>query len=291
MQTHPSHPGDIVADIESQSERILTDFGDGQMVWHRWSSPHPDRPPLILFHGGFGSWTHWIRVIEPLRAYAPVIAADLPGLGDSDDVALPHTPEKLADILVQGLEQILDSGQPFHLIGFSFGGLLGSLVAATFADQCLTFTAVGASGFGDLHHAVKGVELPNENMTSAETDLVLRKNLELLMFADAGATDDLSLHIHHANLIRGRVRSRRISLSDALLQALPEISARIGGIWGELDATGGSLNAIKKRADIFQKLQPEAPFDIIEGAGHWVMYERPEAFCETLLRHLQRLPA
>ncbi|NQV98414.1 MAG: alpha/beta hydrolase [Rhodospirillales bacterium] len=277
-----------IAELENQAERIETDFGGSSLCWHKWSSPHAERPPIVLLHGGFGSWTHWFRVIPALRAEAPVICADLPGLGASDDVALPHTPEKLADILVQGLDQLLDERQPFHLVGFSFGGLLGSLVAATFTEQCLNFIAVGASGFGSLHHIVDGIELPGADMSDREIEAVHRKNLGLLMFAEAETIDALSLHIQRHNVSRGRVRSRRLSMSDGLLQALPDIKAKIGGIWGELDSTGGGREAIKKRAEIFRRHQPGAAFDIIKGAGHWVMYERPQAFVDTLLRQLQK---
>lgn len=290
MISDQTEPDALVAHLQNQAERIETDFGDGVMVWHRWPSVHPDvspkPPPIILFHGGFGSWTHWFKNIDGLRTKADVIAADLPGLGDSDDVANPHTPDKLADILVQGLDQILDANQAFHLVGFSFGGMLGSLVASLFGDQCLTFTSVGASGFGDLHYIVKGIELPSEDMSADEANDIIRNNLQILMFAHPATISNLSLHIHQTNLARGRIKSRRMSVTDRLLAELPDIKAKIGGIWGEFDATGGGIDAINKRADIFRNYQPEAPFDIIEGAGHWVMFEKPDLFNAALLRHL-----
>ena len=75
-------------------------------------------------------------------------------------------------------------------------------------------------------------------------------------------------------------------MTDALVKALPHIKARIGGIWGELDSTGGGLTAINERANIFRQYQPEAPFDIIDGAGHWVMYEQPQIFTKILLQQI-----
>ncbi len=217
---------------------------------------------------------------------ASVIAADLPGLGDSDDVREPHTPEKLADIVAQGLDQILSPNQSFHLVGFSFGGLLGSLVAATCAERCLTFTAVGASGFGDLHAVVEGIERPRDGMTAIEIDHIHRKNLGLLMFADPAAIDPLSLYIHETNVARGRIKSRRMSVSDALVQTIPHIKARLGGIWGAFDATAGGYDSLQKRRHLFRSHQVESRFHIIADAGHWVMYEKADAFNKTLLQHL-----
>lgn len=268
------------------AETIKTDFGDGEMTWRKWTCSQSDQPPVLLFHGGFGSWTHWIKTIPDLMLSTTVIAADLPGLGDSDDVARPHTVEKLSDILVQGIDEVLDTNQSFHLVGFSFGGLLASHVAATFGDQCLSFTAVGASGFGDLHYRVDGIKRPDVDMTDEEAQQVHRNNLQILMFAEPSTTDDLSLYIHRTNVARGRIKSRSMSLSDELCRALPDIKARVGGIWGELDATGGGIAAIRERQEILQNHQPHAAFDVIDGAGHWVMYEAPEAFNLTLRKHL-----
>jgi 2-hydroxy-6-oxonona-2,4-dienedioate hydrolase len=48
------------------------------------ATSRPGLPPVVLFHGGSGSWTHWVRNIQPLVAAGrQVIAADLPGFGDS----------------------------------------------------------------------------------------------------------------------------------------------------------------------------------------------------------------
>ncbi len=275
--------------LDDQAEMLRTDFRDGKMVWRKWSKPGHEQLPVVLLHGGFGSWTHWIKTVPDLMRSTTVIAADMPGLGDSDDVTPPHTAEKLSDIIVQGLDEILPPSQRFHLVGFSFGGMLGSLVAATFAEQCHTFTAVGASGFGDLHYRVEGIEKPDDAMSEAEAARIHQNNLHLLMFRNQETIDDLSLHIHQSNVARGRIKSRRLSLSDGLLQALPDIKARVGGIWGEFDATGGGQNAIEKRRHLFQQHQPNARFDIIKDAGHWVMYEQADAFNQVLRAHLDLL--
>jgi len=43
--------------------------------------------------------------------------------------------------------------------------------------------------------------------------------------------------------------------------------------------------------DLLRGIQPDAFFEVIAGAGHWVQYEAPEAFDATLLRHLAALEA
>ena len=73
------NPADIVAAFEERSRRFETPCGEGRIVWRVWGSG----PPLLLTHGGGGSWLHWIRNIDALAQERTVWAVDLPGYGDS----------------------------------------------------------------------------------------------------------------------------------------------------------------------------------------------------------------
>ena len=42
----------LVEGIAAEAERVETPCGDGTLVWRRWGSG----PPLVLLHGGYGSW-------------------------------------------------------------------------------------------------------------------------------------------------------------------------------------------------------------------------------------------
>src|SRR5262249_18899096 len=56
-------------------------------------------PPVVLLHGGSGSWTHWARNIMPLARHFTVWVPDLPGFGDSGLPPGVETAEALADIV------------------------------------------------------------------------------------------------------------------------------------------------------------------------------------------------
>src|SRR5260221_14635160 len=137
-------PAAEVARLAAAGQRIETPCGDGVMVWRVWG----EGEPLVLFHGGFGSWTHWFRNIPALSRRYRLIVASLPGLGESDEAPRPHTPEGLAAIAADGLARILAPGERFHLAGFSFGGLIGGHVAAMLGESCRSLTLVGAGGLG-----------------------------------------------------------------------------------------------------------------------------------------------
>src|SRR5262245_66673201 len=94
------------AALAAAARRLETPCGDGAMVWHVWGAGRP----LVLQHGGYGSWTHWLRNIPAFAGDRMVIAPDLPGLGDSAAAPEPYTAESLAAIVAQGLEAILPAG-------------------------------------------------------------------------------------------------------------------------------------------------------------------------------------
>jgi len=261
----------IVAGIAAEAERIETPCGDGAMVWRCWGGG----PPLVLLHGGYGSWMHWIRNVLPLSRQFRVIAPDLPGLGESATPPEPWTAQGLAAIIVTGLDIVLARGVALHLAGFSFGGVIGGNVAAQLGDRIRGFTVVGSNGLG-LERSPTPLRRVPPGAGEAEEFATHRYNLNQLMIADPDKIDELALYLQKTNHARARMRSRRFSRSGALVEALPRITARLDGIWGERDAT--AYPHLDERARILRSFQPKARFAVVPGAGHWVQYEAADRF-------------
>jgi 2-hydroxy-6-oxonona-2,4-dienedioate hydrolase len=270
----------FVDGIAAEAERVETPCGDGRMVWHVWGSG----PPLALLHGGYGSWTHWIRNVLPLSRAFTVAAPDLPGLGESATPPEPHTAEGLAQIIIAGLELIFPNHAGLHIAGFSFGGVLGGHVAARLGDRVRAFTIVGSNGLGLVRQPTELRRVP-QGASEAETLAVARHNLGALMIADPAKIDELSIYIQSQNAPRGRVKSRRFSRADTLARALPRVRARFDGIWGERDAT--AYPHLDDRARALRGIQPGARFEVIAGAGHWVQYEAADRFNPLLAEIVQ----
>jgi pimeloyl-ACP methyl ester carboxylesterase len=261
----------VVRGVAAEARRVETPCGDGHMVWHVWG----DGPPLALLHGGYGSWSHWVRNVLPLSQTFTVAAPDLPGLGESATPPEPHTAEGLADIVVEGLELVFPEFTGLHIAGFSFGGVLGGHVAAQLGDRVGALTIVGSNGLGLVRQPTELRRLP-EGASEPEALAVARHNLAALMIADPAKIDELAVYIQAQNAPRGRVKSRRFSRADTLARALPLIKARVDGIWGERDAT--AYPHVDDRARALRKVQPDARFEVIPGAGHWVQYEAADKF-------------
>jgi 2-hydroxy-6-oxonona-2,4-dienedioate hydrolase len=273
-------PAAQVARLAAAGQRIETPCGEGVMVWRIWG----EGEALVLFHGGFGSWTHWIRNIPALSRHYRVIVANLPGLGESDDAPRPHTPGGLAAVAADGLARILAPGERFHLAGFSFGGLIGGHVAAASGERCRSLTLVGAGGLGLRRSAMAPLLSWRHLKDEAERLAVHRENLAILMLADRAGIDDLAVHLQAENATRGRVNSPPIAMTDTLARVLPRLLGRLAGIWGELDAT--AMADLPARARLLRGVQPGAPFVVIADAGHWVQYEQAHAFNQALLEAL-----
>jgi pimeloyl-ACP methyl ester carboxylesterase len=261
----------FVEGVAAEAQRLETPCGDGAMVWRIWGSG----PPLVLLHGGYGSWTHWIRNVIALSRRFTVAAPDLPGLGESATPPEPHTAQGLASIIAEGLDAIFPTHSVLHIAGFSFGGVLGGHVAAQLGERVQSFTVVGSNGLGLVRQPTALQRLP-EGACEAEALAVARHNLAALMIADPANIDELAIYIQSQNAPRGRVKSRRFSRADTLARALPLIRARLDGIWGERDAT--AYPHLEDRARTLRGVQPAARFEVISGAGHWVQYEAADRF-------------
>lgn len=108
------------------------------------------------------------------------------------------------------------------------------------------------------------------------------------MMADSAKVDALAIRIHHDNLRRSRLRTRKLARGDSLSRYLKETSCVVHGIWGEKDATiYPGLDDIR---ELFLTTHPDSTFDVLAGTGHWAAYENPTAFNELLRARLERHP-
>jgi pimeloyl-ACP methyl ester carboxylesterase len=274
-------PERVVADLERAATRTQTPCGAGVMAWRAWGSG----PPLLLLHGAHGSWKHWIHNIEPLAATRRVLAADLPGYGDS---ALPERPgegDSFAEAIAAGLREQLPPGQAIDVVGFSLGGVIAAHLAAIAPELVRRLIVVDTGGLdlpvGDV--ATRPVrDLEGEALRETH-----RYNLLRLMLHSPDAVDDLALHIQATNVPRGRVSPKNLVMPDRLATALARVRAPVDAIWGEFDAPHPHPD---QQLAAIRRSHPEAEMRVIANAGHWSMYEAPEAFDAALAELLARAP-
>lgn len=277
-----SVPALTVSRLDAAALRVTTPCGAGLMVWRAWGRGRP----LLLLHGATGSWTHWIRNVAVLAERFRVLAPDLPGHGDSDPPPDPPTADTVADVVSAGLDLVVPPPDVVELAGFSFGGIIGGLVAARRPARIRTLVLLGSNGMGlPRGHLPPLRRLPPGLSDEAER-VVHRENLGAVMFADPGRIDDLAIHVQTENARRARFRSTGIPESDVLLRALPAVRARLAAVWGGRDAF--TVPYLAERRKTLGAFQPDLDFRVIPEAGHWTPYEAADTVNEALVEILAR---
>jgi len=266
--------------LDRTARHWATPCGDGTMAWRGWGSG----PAVLLVHGGAGSWRHWVRNLAALSRGHTVIAPDLPGLGDSARAPDPISAELVAALVGQGLDQVVGPQAPFHLAGFSYGGVIAGLVAANAADRVRSLTLIGTGGLGPPNRSVELVRVRDK--TGAERLAAHRDNLLRMMLADPANVDALALEIQEQNSKRARLNSGFMWMSRVLHEALPLVHGHVHGVWGEHEMADRAV--LDARIALLRQARPDVEIEVIPHAGHWVFYEAAERFNAALLRILAR---
>lgn len=264
--------------------RTETPCGAGSLVWHLWGRQSPALAPVVLLHGGSGSWTHWLPNVDALvRSGRQVLVPDLPGFGDSAAPLHGTDADAAPEPVEQGL-QILLGDRACDLVGFSFGGMVAGFMAAKFPARAARLVLVGAPGMGIAPEKAIRLNAWRHLPEQGQRDAVHRNNLAALMLYRRDAITELALRLHAANVVRDRMKGRSLSRTDVLRRSLGEVRCPVYAIYGSEDALyRGKMAALE--ASLRQAVSFKA-LTLIEAAGHWVQFERAEAFNAALLAAL-----
>jgi len=269
-----------VAQLERAATRIETACGSGSMAWRRWGLG----TPLVLLHGGSGSWTHWLRNIPALaKAGRQVWVPDLPGFGESAMPPAGGDADAIVEPLLAGLNQLLPG--PFDLVGFSFG----SLVATLAAERTARVSRLLLAGAPVLPlQSGKGVEmLPWRHLASQhERDAVHARNLRAMMLHRPESITPAAIALHAANVPRDRMRRRRLVTTRLLADTLARLRCPTWMLYGAEDVLyRGRWSEVRACVAAMPHVR-ELVF--LGDAGHWLQFEDAEAFNRYLLAALQQ---
>jgi pimeloyl-ACP methyl ester carboxylesterase len=237
------------------------------LAWREWGQG----APLILLHGGTGSWRHWAANIESLAKTRRVLAVDSPGLGESDMPTEPATPQTIAAEIAAGIEALLGPQTPYDIAGFSYGAMLAACTAAIHAPRVKTLTIVGPGALG-LPRA--NVALEKVRSRSGQDRIEAnRTNLGIFMLKRPARINEEAIAIQDYNTTAARFKSRGFAHTTALKDAIASLPAPIHVIWGDADVTAAP--DIPTRIATIRTARPDARITLIPNAGHWVMWDAP----------------
>jgi pimeloyl-ACP methyl ester carboxylesterase len=246
----------------------------------------PAALPLVLLHGGSGSWTHWLRNLDTLVAGGRrVLVPDLPGFGDS---ALPpdgRDADAMPVVLEQGLQQLIGQA-PCELVGFSFGAMVAALLSQEQAHRVARLVLIAPPGVGRptlepiAPRAWRHLQAPAQRLA------MHTHNLREIMLHHEASITPLACQLQQLNAERDRLPHRRLSRTDRAAQALRQVHCPVHVLYGEQDryyrGQTQQIEAVLRSCPGFVQMQS------IADAGHWVQFERPGPFHAALLGVLDR---
>lgn len=289
MLTEQQQAAPVVHALEDRLERsarvLRTPCGEGHIVWRSWGGTGP---AIFLLHGGFGSWKHWIRNVDGLARAHRVFAADLPGLGESSTAPQPHTAPAIARYFAQAFAQLDPGPAPALVAGFSLGSSIAAHATALAGDKVAALVVLGASGMGEMWANRTGeLKKLSRTMSVEEVRANIRYNLSVSMIHNPAKIDDQAIDIQGQLLKQKRTLvGMPISMSTTLFDAFDQVAGKTTMLFGEHDCymdpdVATCLARTKERYPALHALT-------IKGAGHWVMYEEPEAVNAVLLEAFRR---
>lgn len=290
MSTAPTLPAQVetldhLAQLEAAAERLTTPCGEGELCWHRWGQGEP----VLLLHGGSGSWNHWARNIAPLVAAGrQVLAPDLPGFGDSAPPPDGHDADAMPRWIELGLQSLVGP-RGLDVVGFSFGGMVAGQLAADHPERVRRLVLAGAPSVTEAPLAELDLRVWSHVPAGPERDAVFRHNLLQLMLLHPASVSEMVLAMQKDNLRREdrRMKRRNLSRQGFLRRVLPRVQAPVWGIWAADDALfrhcRDEIAPGLTLAPRWQSLR------FIENVGHWVQFEGAPAF-DAALREILDAP-
>ena len=231
--------------------------------------------PLILIHGGHGSWTHWIANIEPLAGTRRVIVPDLPGFGASFNPQPAYSITRYAEVVSRMLDALqIDAAA---IAGFSFGCVVSAYAAVAEPARITRLAMVNPPGIGpqspvaaNIMKSLSKLSLKEGLRAGAIGSL---KEIQLFNHAliDAAVIDQMV-----ANIRRTRFISRPLSRGSELSTVLGRVSQPMLLLLGreDLHRKHGLVETLVE----VPRDAPQVQIHVVENARHWLQFDRAEVF-------------
>lgn len=283
----PTRLPPMIETLDAECLRREVEIDGSRIVARQWGSGMP----LILLHGGHGSWLHWHRNIRALAQHHTLCLIDLPGFGDSDlrdfdDMANYSAP------VARAIEVLFPQGR-FAFGGFSFGSIVAAFTLPFLSRRIERLIMVGSPVLTSQADFVRDRMVQWRNITDPAMLLQAHAaNLQVLMLGpDTRATDEAAL-IQHAMTSKARLRYKPGKSGVPARRIIREHRPRLVAIWGEQDVL--VCKHFLSASALIQELDNGSKMHIIPGAGHWVQFEQDEAVSNLILQslhHRSRNPA
>lgn len=265
----------------------IRDVSSGSFAW-REACPSHHESTIVLLHGLGGSRLSWEPQLAGLAVAHRVVAWDLPGYGASAPIEGAATFDALADAVASFVGLLQESA--VHLVGISFGGMIAQYTAARHPSLVASLTLLATSPAFGLD-GTKPDEWRAARLAPLDEGLEPVDIAERVLGGLAGphlSAEAMAGQVAAMGRITGAALRRSIDclITHDSRSLLPTITAPTLCIVGELDDETPPSYAMSV-AD----LVPGARLAVIEGAGHLLNVEAPDAVNDAIADHIARVAA
>lgn len=230
-------------------------------------------PPVVMLHGGFGCWRHWVRNVGPLSKHFTVHACDLPCYGESAPIPKETPGEDYLELVYQAILDRFPNGETLRFVGFSFGGAISTYLAGRLKERVSHLVLISPGG---LEVPRRGSIRNMMSYKAAQGDEALmmkaiRHNLLQHMLFYYESCDEQALEIQRYCVDRTSFDSRKISRGGGLAENLEKITAKLMVLWGEKDDF--DFRPAEEMIAQVRAVIPDFELHRIPRAGHWSAYE------------------
>lgn len=249
-----------------------------------------DGPPVVMIPGWMGTAVNFAPQIAALSENYRVLCFDPIGSGHSDRPSIAYTPNEHFRFARRFIEKL--RVWPAAVVGHSMGGAIAYALAAENPELVgsLVMIAPRTPVPGSVpaaqkvfRHMARRFPSGTERMITFSLGVlaarIARANVPKTTFANAAEVRD-SLRLAMRNSPRASARTLiQMDQWSEWSGRILEIEAPSLLIWGRRDR----VNPIGNKSEITAGL-PEVELEVIEGAGHLPMLEKPDLVTEILHR-------
>ncbi len=240
----------------------FTEFGESS----------PDRPPLIIAHGLYGSGRNWGVIAKRLSDTRRVITPDMRNHGHSPR-ADSQTYEDMASDLAELIAQI---GGPVDLVGHSMGGKAAMVLALQHPELLRRLIVADIAPVPYAHTQSHQIAA----MRAVDLSTVTRRSEAAEQLGAQGVEPALQSFFTQSLDVAAKKWRLNLDVLDAEMDHIigfPEIAGQFPN--PTLFLSGGdSEYVLPEHRPLIKSLFPAARFAKIPNAGHWLHAERPREF-------------
>ena len=254
-----------------------------QLHYRTLGEAAPDRPPIIILHGIFGTSDNWQTFGKALSEQYQIFLVDQRNHGQS-----PHSEQFDYPAMADDLQEFVathDLVQPV-VLGHSMGGKTAMFFATQYPDRLskLIIVDIAPRAYPVHHQAVldafAAVDIEHlESRQQAQEAMkphVAEPGVQQFLLKNLKRTDDGFAWKLNLSTIRDNIENVGVAVPDDNTFDRPTLFVR-----------GAKSNYIQDEdQDLIKRIFPKAQLKTVTNAGHWVHAEQPEALLKIVAEFL-----